>query len=526
MPNLWLATVFTEWGGDQAASMDKAAWNAASPAAGVPAGESDVYFQTFDVDGNNLVDVQERFFASLDCDVDGSLTGKDFAKWDWDSNRVVTSADIQKRNPDMITVFTLPVVDQLLALIDVDKSGDVAEKEWLAWMPAAAPGSPGASGKFVAKPLSQQDLISCGNSDAEGYKTPYCLMGPGKVKLTKYTNGCQGGTLFNSAMFIHRFGIPSRQCAPYTSGGEAVYEGAFVDSGDATLCSAIEQRPCHGERLLNKLGLPVRLKADDFGNIKNAIFQGGPVMAGIKIFSWFMERYKPPSLQTFYPDSIYTVNKEKEKHIGAHAVVLHGWGTSSGGVEYYEGRNSWGTGWGMMGLFRLKMQENGVLTEIFYTSADSDKVEFASQCITVIQDGATQTCTFRHNGNCPDSIRSFQYSYLGMEENCGRWTGKIPKLFPNTEHTQSNALFCQITNEQEVGKADSKMYYEDITAKFPGQLCVLQNTYQKPGKRFICCGDSCASAPPNSPVMFDEIFCTDEACASSGLGKLRTEKME
>merc|ERR1719443_1664430 len=95
----------------------------------------------------------------------------------------------------MVAVFTLPVVDQLLALIDTDGSGDVAEKEWLAWMPAVAPG---ATGKFVAKPLSQQDLISCGNSDSEGYKTPYCLMGPGKVKMMKYTNGCQGGTLLIS----------------------------------------------------------------------------------------------------------------------------------------------------------------------------------------------------------------------------------------------------------------------------------------------------------------------------------------
>ena len=36
-----------------------------------------------------------------------------------------------------------------------------------------------------------------------------------------------------------------------------------------------------------------------------------------------------------------------------HAVQLNGWGTTEDGIDYWIGRNSWGTYWGEHGFFRI-----------------------------------------------------------------------------------------------------------------------------------------------------------------------------
>lgn len=42
---------------------------------------------------------------------------------------------------------------------------------------------------------------------------------------------------------------------------------------------------------------------------------------------------------------------------GGHAVKLIGWGTESG-KDYWLCANSWGTGWGISGYFKLDINDN------------------------------------------------------------------------------------------------------------------------------------------------------------------------
>lgn len=78
--------------------------------------------------------------------------------------------------------------------------------------------------------------------------------------------------------------------------------------------------------------------------MKAEIFKRGPIDCGIE------------STQKFhnYKGGIY------EEHKGYwninHAIAVVGWGVENG-VEYWIGRNSWGTYWGEEGFFRIRMHK-------------------------------------------------------------------------------------------------------------------------------------------------------------------------
>ena len=51
-----------------------------------------------------------------------------------------------------------------------------------------------------------------------------------------------------------------------------------------------------------------------------------------------------------------------------HAVVVVGYGTDKG-IDYWTVKNSWGTGWGEQGFFRIK-RDLCHLTEVAYYITD------------------------------------------------------------------------------------------------------------------------------------------------------------
>lgn len=532
MPTAWLLRAFLTCTGDRSSPIDFPQFRAAAAIAGVPGGEDQVYFRAFDLDSSGALDSQERWLALLDIDINGSLDTDDLAKWDANFDGKITLADLVARMDMLPRAFFAPTVEQLLAAMDKNGDGGVDAAEWVAWKPASASGPSVSVRATRTTPLSQQDIVSCGNSDQEGYRTPYCLVGPGGVRLRKYTQGCNGATLFNAAMYLHRYGLPTRDCTPYTSGGEESFESFFVSSQNAPVCERIAEEPCHRERTENRMSVPVRVRYNDYASVMKVIFESGPVMADLKVYTYFLTRYKPPIMNQVYPDGIYRVNRETEKVLGAHAVTIHGWGTSSDtGVHFLEGRNSWGAGWGNLGLFRILMHENHVVNEFMFSSADrnlkphSADHQEAPSCIRMEQNGETKSCTFKNV--CPASVRDFKYSYLGMEKNCGHWEARMPALFPGEDYTQSDALFCQVTHEREATAYtpfDPKKYFVDVSAEHAPYPCVLRNTWRGNSTRLLCCGASCVTGTFDRPMVFEETFCSDEACAASGVGEKLFEK--
>jgi cathepsin X len=89
--------------------------------------------------------------------------------------------------------------------------------------------------------------------------------------------------------------------------------------------------------------------------MRSEIFEHGPISCGIaatdKMVKYkggvFEESPTPPMIN--------------------HEISLAGWGKSAGGdngdVDYWVGRNSWGTYWGEYGWFRIRMHKNNNLVE-------------------------------------------------------------------------------------------------------------------------------------------------------------------
>lgn len=79
-------------------------------------------------------------------------------------------------------------------------------------------------------------------------------------------------------------------------------------------------------------------------NIKYQIAKWGPVAAGFLVYENFMKDYK----------GLDIYEKPEGKVLGGHYVSLMGWGRKDG-VEYWICRNTFGTDWGLMGYFYMKI---------------------------------------------------------------------------------------------------------------------------------------------------------------------------
>lgn len=157
---------------------------------------------------------------------------------------------------------------------------------------------------------------------------------------------CEGTCLFKGWGLIHRTGLPTTECVPYSKEtfehadpGRCLYE--CVDG------SAINLVRASGE--MSEVG------RENISNIQRAIMTYGPVITSLTIYEDFHA----------YKSGIY--QHKKPKAVDDILVTITGWGVEDG-VDYWVCRNSWGSDWGEKGFFRIIRGVNECRVETYVLS--------------------------------------------------------------------------------------------------------------------------------------------------------------
>ena len=167
-------------------------------------------------------------------------------------------------------------------------------------------------------------------------------------------NGGSSGSLFEA---LHKTGISDESCSPYlgittSHWGELGYEvymcrtcNRFGDCNytnpNPDLLFYVEE---YGEINYQHLNGSLTM----IEQMQQEIYNRGPIVCSMYAHADSFENYQGGILQ------------DKNKYEGTtHDLVLLGWGTSSDGIDYWIGRNSFGTSWGgnMKGFF---MAQRGI----------------------------------------------------------------------------------------------------------------------------------------------------------------------
>lgn len=103
-------------------------------------------------------------------------------------------------------------------------------------------------------------------------------------------------------------------------------------------------------------------------SLQQAIHSGGPVACLVRIFRDFIVGSDPMRGKPFqetegvyvhrHGETNYNVSPAANADLGAHAMVIVGWGVTPKGLKYWEVRNSWGVGWGDKGYCKIAMTDS------------------------------------------------------------------------------------------------------------------------------------------------------------------------
>lgn len=180
----------------------------------------------------------------------------------------------------------------------------------------------------------------------------------------KAGGSCGGGNPGEVYVYANRHGIPEETCQAYVAKNPAEFSCSDIQKcencappagakpGDKGNCWAQKTYPAWKVTQYGSVSGADKMKAE--------IFARGPISCGIDA---------DLKLEA-YTGGIFS--QTKLLPIINHEIAVVGWGKENG-IEYWVGRNSWGTYWGESGFFRITMHRNNLGIETDCTWGVPDK---------------------------------------------------------------------------------------------------------------------------------------------------------
>lgn len=168
---------------------------------------------------------------------------------------------------------------------------------------------------------------------------------------------CCGGYQFRALQFIKNQGIPDESCMPYVDGWGCSCGGGTCDWNceyrDGTNCSDVtcSDRCSDWEERLTRIDETGQVT--DISGIKEAIASIGPVAAALGVGSGY---------GAYWDGDIYRCTNDNGSN---HVISLVGYDDAG---EYWIGKNSWGSGWGDGGFFKIGYGECNIESSVNYAN--------------------------------------------------------------------------------------------------------------------------------------------------------------
>ena len=212
--------------------------------------------------------------------------------------------------------------------------------------------------------LSEQVLVSCSGAGS-----------------------CGGGYISTASNYIRDMGLPAEACYPYTA-----------TNGSCT--NACPNWKNETYRILD--WRYVATFAPTVEALKSALLQYGPLVTTIQVYTDFF----------YYIGGVYS--HAYGNYQGSHAVLIVGYDDIG---QYFTVKNSWGTGWGEGGFFRIAYSELNTSTNfgdytIAYEGSQPPPIPVMPSITVTAPNGGeswtagtTQTIRWTYTGNPGDSVK-------------------------------------------------------------------------------------------------------------------------
>jgi len=256
-----------------------------------------------------------------------------------------------------------------------------------------------STGGEIALQLSETEIVACIDTPPKSH-----LKNVNSSNSLNYQDACQGYSIYDSWEYMYANGIPENNCFSHKKlqdhkpSLKLPEQLNYIEKKElyGELCQNIEDDQQHCIWKYN--GLPVARRSFfcngiinitqyDNGSflmdktieaIKYELLRYGPVAAGFLVYENFSNDY----------DGTTIYEKTSGKPLGGHYVSIMGWGKEKD-TEYWICRNSWGTDWGLVGFFKMKIGIIECMLEQNVSTVAAYVYKFTNDAIDTVLNGKT-----------------------------------------------------------------------------------------------------------------------------------------